>query len=110
MIWYSKEQQLKGVKKKKSKTYINKISKKRKERLSWYSEKDLFLEIWNERKHECEECWKILREAKAHNFDHIKPKWKYPELRLEKTNIKLICFSCHFKKTTGLNYKWPILD
>lgn len=91
-------------------TRIKQVSDKKKERLSKYSEKDLFKEIWNEREHICEECWKFLKEAKAHNFDHIIPKSKWEEYRLDKSNIKLICFACHFTKTNGLVYKWVDYD
>jgi 5-methylcytosine-specific restriction endonuclease McrA len=79
-----------------------------KKKKTW--EADMFREIWNERPHLCELCWKILREAKAHNFDHIIPKSRGEEYRLNKTNIALVCFSCHFNKTTLLKYKWPDLD
>lgn len=97
--------------KNKKQTRINLVSDKKKERLAnWWSEKDLFKEIWEERPHICEECWKTLKEAKAHNFSHIKSKGKYPELRLEKSNIELLCFRCHFKKDMWLDYKWPDLD
>lgn len=108
---YSKAEQLKSVKVKKPKIYINRISKQKKERLkNWWSEKELFLEIWNEREHNCIECWKYLSEAKAHNFDHIIPKSKWEKYRLDKDNIQLLCFWCHFYKWTKLVYKWPNLD
>lgn len=60
-------------------------------------EKKLFLEIWNERIHYCINCNEYLgNEAKAHYFSHIKPKGLYPELRLDKSNIQLLCFDCHY--------------
>lgn len=89
---------------------VKKISDKRKKRLSEYSEKDMFKEIWQERNHNCEECWKYLREAKAHNFSHIKSKWSRPDLRMDKDNIKILCFRCHFKNDMWLDYKWPDLN
>jgi 5-methylcytosine-specific restriction endonuclease McrA len=61
-------------------------------------ERDLFLEIWNEREHICsnKKCQKHLGEDPlAYYFAHIKPKGVYPELRLEKTNIQLLCWACH---------------
>ena len=61
-------------------------------------EKILFTEIWNERPHVCEQCGTPIRECTISNFDHVKPKGKYPELRLEKTNIRILCFDCHYKK------------
>jgi len=53
---------------------VKKISSKRKKRLSGYSEKDMFKDIWNERPHICVDCNRYLQEAKAHNFSHIKSK------------------------------------
>ena len=92
-------------------TRINIISNKKKERIkNWWSEKDLFKEIREERWHNCNECWKYLQEAKAHNFSHIKSKWSRPDLRLDKSNIEILCFRCHFKKDMWLDYKWPDLD
>ena len=110
MLDYSKLAFPKPTRKVKKNKPINKISKKKQERLNWYSEKDLFKEVWEERLHKCEKCWKILKEAKAHNFSHIKSKGKYPELRLCKENIEILCFSCHFEFTTWLKYKWINLD
>ena len=95
----------------KVKNTIRKVSLKKQQRIKeWWSEKDLFLEIWNERKRECEICWKYLQEAKAHNFDHIIPKSRWEKYRLDKDNIKIVCFFCHFIKTHWLVYKWPDLD
>lgn len=110
MLDYSKLAFPKPTPKVKKAKWIKKISDKRKERLSWFSEKDLFKEIWEERERKCIKCWKALKEAKAHNFNHIKSKGKYPELRLCKDNIEILCFACHFEFTTWLKYKWIELD
>jgi DNA-directed RNA polymerase subunit RPC12/RpoP len=67
-------------------------------------EKALFLEIWKERPHFCEEenCKKFLGyEPKAWFFSHIKPKSTNPELRLKKSNIKLRCYKCHSRFDFG---------
>lgn len=72
-------------------------------------ERDLFLEIWQERPHVCNRCGEKLHEFSTSLFHHIRPKGRYPELRLDKDNIELICFYCHYKehnfakgdKTTG---------
>lgn len=64
-------------------------------------EGEMFLEIWNERPHYCEEedCGVFLgHEPKTWFFSHDKPKSVYPELRLVKTNVKLRCYDCHDKK------------
>lgn len=110
MIDYSKLAFPKPWKKENKPKGIKKISDKKRERLKNWWEKELFKEVWSERDHKCEECGKILREAKAHNFDHIIPKSRWEKYRLDKDNIKLVCFACHFFKTTWLNYKWPDLD
>jgi hypothetical protein len=101
----------KPPKKEKKNKPLKKISDKRRERLkNWWGEKDLFLEVWNEREHKCNECWKYLKEAKAHNFSHIRSKGARPDLRLDKSNIEILCFACHFLKDHWLKYKWPDLD
>lgn len=62
-------------------------------------EREMFLEIWEERPHYCTnpDCRTFLgNEPKTVFFSHIKPKSVYSELRLEKSNVRLLCFSCHF--------------
>jgi hypothetical protein len=60
-------------------------------------ELDLFIEIWNERPHYCVKCSKWLGNSlKPVFFSHIKSKGAYPELRLTKTNIELLCMDCHY--------------
>lgn len=62
-------------------------------------EKGLFIEIWGERPHYCTACGKWLGyEPKTHYFSHIKAKSVHPELRLDKNNIQLLCFECHYKE------------
>jgi len=57
----------------------------------------VFEEIWQERQPYCINCGRWLgREMKTHFFAHIKPKSTYPELRLDKDNIMLLCMDCHF--------------
>jgi 5-methylcytosine-specific restriction endonuclease McrA len=59
-------------------------------------ERDMFIEIWDSRPHICTNCGDPLgNEPKVHFFSHIKPKGKYPELRLKKSNIKILCIECH---------------
>ena len=69
-------------------------------------EYSLFQEIWLERPHFCSHCSDALPEAElgADNkpvvnpmfFDHILTKKQSPELRLDRNNIRLLCFDCHF--------------
>jgi len=87
---------------------IKKISDKRKKRLQWYSEKDLYRDIIIQRQKdnclECEYCWNIFRidDAIPASFAHILAKWIYPQYRLFKNNIAVVCpdintDSCHTK-------------
>ena len=67
-------------------------------------EREMFLEIWDERPHICTnpKCKKPLDEnPKVHYFAHIKPKGKYPELRLVKSNVRLLCMECHHELDFG---------
>ena len=68
----------------------------------------MFLEIWMERKRECEWCGKPQPIFYVHCFAHIKPKGTYPELRLVKANIRILCYywddqhgwyGCHTSQT-----------
>lgn len=62
-----------------------------------------FEDVWKERKHECYNCGKWLgKEPLSYMFDHVLEKSKYPELRLERENIVLMCLQCHDNKTRGI--------
>lgn len=69
------------------------LSKKRKPT----GEAPVFREIWEEREHKCLTCSASIHEARAVNFSHVLPKYKYPEFRLDKRNIVLQCEYCHNK-------------
>lgn len=62
-------------------------------------EYELFLEIWNERPHVCENCGVPIffrnRKEFVKKFSHVKSKGAYPELRLDKGNIQILCDTCH---------------
>lgn len=89
---------LKRTELKRSEKPVKAISEKRKTRLSSYSEKDMFLEIWNERENVCEICNKKILEPSTYCFAHRCPKWTYPEHRLKKENISLVCsIKCHWE-------------
>lgn len=96
MIDYSKLAFPKPTPKVKKAKWIKKISDKRKKRLSWYSEKDLFRDFIIKKQDEnwfltCEITWKRIHitEAKSWCFWHILSKKDYPHLRLFINNI---CF------------------
>lgn len=60
-------------------------------------EAKMFFDIWNERPHVCNNCGTHLgHDARTFHFSHIKPKSTYPELRLDKNNIQLLCYDCHY--------------
>lgn len=85
---------------------IRPVGKRTAERIKEHgSEKELFALVWSERPHVCENCGKVLREARAHNFDHTVPKGRDQSKRYDPENIRLLCFGCHFEKTTGMKYK-----
>ena len=59
-------------------------------------ERDLFVEIWNERPHYCENCKESLGvNQKCIILAIFKSKGAYPSLRLVKSNIELLCLQCH---------------
>lgn len=59
-------------------------------------EAELFRQIWEERGHCCTNCKAFLgSQPRTFFFAHIKPKGNYPELRLDPTNIRLLCLECH---------------
>ena len=67
-------------------------------------EKAMFLEIWSEREHYCAntECRKFLGAIPMPIFfSHRKSKGAYPELRLDKNNIDLLCPTCHYEWDFG---------
>lgn len=62
------------------------------------TEKDIFLEIWEEREHVSELTGAALTsEPLAQYFAHILPKGTYPELRLKKDNIILVTLDEHYQ-------------
>ena len=69
---------------------------------------EMFMEIWAERTHYCvnRSCGKFLgEEPKAIYFSHRKSKGAYPSLRLEKSNIDLLCTECHYQYDHGSRSK-----
>ena len=84
-----------------------KISEKRKKenKETWW-EKELFRKFLENIDFKCKLCNTLIKNPQARNIDHIKPKWKYPELRLDINNLQLLCFKCHYEKTHWWKYKW----
>ena len=87
--------------KQKERKPLKQVGKRTKERLATHgSEKDLFARVWASRTHACEDCGTPLTEPRAHNFDHVVPKGRDQSKRYDENNIRLVCFACHFYKTT----------
>lgn len=60
-------------------------------------ERQVFLEVWDERPHLCENCGNELGNIpKNYMFSHIKAKSICSSLRLDKSNIRLLCWDCHY--------------
>ena len=65
-------------------------------------EKQVFLEIWSEREHQCVHCQVWLgEEPLAQYFAHKIRKGKDKALRLDKNNIQLMCLDCHMAMDQG---------
>ena len=111
--WYShKAKKLCSYCNQKRKDEIKKTQGKKKYRYvkKPTGERELFKRIWETRPHVCEHCHKPLDLPRVHYFAHIKGKGAYPELRLEESNIKLMCYdfinpsnSCHYLYDNGVN-------
>lgn len=94
------------AKRKPLKTYKKRLKK------SNTGELEMFKEIWEERPHICSNlnCRRDLGEdLNIQYFSHIRSKGAFPELRLDKNNIDLLCCQCHyvyeFQDRSKLNIK-----
>jgi len=58
-------------------------------------------EVLRERGARCEACGATARDGCAIHVDHIKPRSKYPELELAKSNLQVLCEACNLGK---MNY------
>ncbi|MFZ1789278.1 MAG: hypothetical protein WAT92_13225 [Saprospiraceae bacterium] len=75
------------------KTKINHRSEKNKDIIK--QELGIFNEIWNESPRICKICQRVLTVFNPILFHHLRTKGSHPELRLEKSNIVLLCDQCH---------------
>lgn len=70
--------------------------------------RDLFMEIWNERPHECEGCGVYLPDPPiSHYFSHLNSRGALPSAKFDKDNIVLKCVECHTTWDHGDRKKIP---
>lgn len=56
--------------------------------------KALYAQIWNERAHVCAHCGVFISgDPVVHNFAHIRSKGARPDLKYDKSNIRILCSS-----------------
>lgn len=67
-------------------------------------------EILREQDHVCALCGAAKSESTRLHVDHIRPRSKYPELELEKTNLQLLCEDCNLGKSDRYNDDWRDLN
>lgn len=66
----------------------------------------LFKEIAQERDWICENCKDPIHEITVSNMAHVKAKGRFPELRLDKENIRIWCVTCHYEWDHGLKSRF----
>lgn len=72
---------------------MKKISKNKQLRLKTkWTEKELFLRIWNKLPHICMVTWQYIYEPQPACFAHILSKWLFPDLRYHENNIALVAW------------------
>lgn len=83
---------------KKKQKPIPRISKRKAAATTQPNQKDLFLEIWEERDHKSELSGEFLGdEPNAFFFAHILGKGAYPQLKFSKENIMLVTHDEHWQ-------------
>lgn len=64
-------------------------------------------QVIQERKHVCQKCGHQIKSDYDLTVDHIKPRSKFPELALDKSNLQIMCRRCNSAK--GANYDESII-
>lgn len=71
-------------------------------------QKEVFLEIWDERPHICFICGKYIPEPLTYVFAHWLSKWVHPEYKFDKRVIFLVCsIDCHNDLDTLFAHQSP---
>lgn len=77
--------------------------------LASYAWRKLRMEVLVERGPTCEACGaNAQRDRVKMNIDHIKPRRKYPELALEKSNLQVLCDACNHGKGNWDETDWRV--
>lgn len=62
--------------------------------------------VLSERGGRCECCGASAKDGVKLQVDHIKPRSKYPELELEKSNLQVLCKACNMGKSNRHEDDW----
>lgn len=75
---------------------IKQIGARKTAKIKAGSQPDLFLKLWDQRKHPCEICGASISEPLSFVFAHRLSKGRYPEYIHNSRNISLVCsIDCH---------------
>ena len=55
-------------------------------------------QVIREADHLCSECGELIQYKEDITVDHIRPRSKYPDLALERQNLRVLCRSCNSRK------------
>ena len=70
---------------------------------AWLS---LRYQVLAERGARCECCGASSKDGAKMQVDHIKPRSKYPELALDKSNLQMLCRTCNMGKSNRSEEDW----
>ena len=62
--------------------------------------------VLSERGNKCECCGASPEDGAQLHVDHIKPRSRFPELALEKSNLQVLCKPCNMGKSNGYEDDW----
>jgi len=74
--------------------------------LATYEWRRLRMEVLVERGARCECCGSTPKDGAQMNVDHVKPRKLFPELRLDKSNLQVLCHVCNHGKGNWDQTDW----
>lgn len=97
--------------KKKNRKGCNKTAKKSFPNISngFYSSREwraLRVKVLVEQGRKCCLCGRTPKDGIILHVDHIKPRSKYPELELKKSNLQILCEDCNMGKSNKYEEDW----